>query len=139
MFFLVMMVASGLINSQVKHIFRTLRPAAVFEQKTPADSISRMWRFPAARTVHIVGERLMQDSFPSGHTNTAFSAAMLMVLCFSKRFWPAFFIAGLVGYSRVYMGVHFPIDVFAGALFGIGIIWIGFICCNRFVRRGKIQ
>jgi undecaprenyl-diphosphatase len=133
MFSLIIMIVSGVVNSQLKKAFRTPRPAALFAQEhmAPPDAVSR------AQTVHIVGERLMENSFPSGHANTAFSAAMLMMLCFGRRWWPAFIVAGLTGYSRVYLGAHFPSDVIGGALLGIGIVWTGFMCYNKFLWRGK--
>lgn len=60
-------------------------------------------------------------SFPSGHTSTAFTLALLLAFRFAKPFWTFFFpvIAFFVGYSRVYLAQHFVTDVFAGALIGI--------------------
>jgi undecaprenyl-diphosphatase len=132
-FSLIVMIASGVVNSRLKKAFRTPRPAAIFAQEHDAasDAVCRA-RNISARTMHIVGERLMENSFPSGHTNTVFSAAMLMVLCFGWRWWPAFIVAGLVGYSRVYLGAHFPSDVAGGAVLGVAIVWIGFMCYIQF-------
>jgi undecaprenyl-diphosphatase len=58
-------------------------------------------------------------SFPSSHAMNMFTAAMVLA-CFYRKQWPWFFgFAALIGYSRIYVGVHYPADVAAGALFGI--------------------
>jgi undecaprenyl-diphosphatase len=57
-------------------------------------------------------------SFPSGHTQTAFGAASY-ISCIYPIASPLFMVlACLVGLSRIAIGVHFPLDVVAGALFG---------------------
>ncbi len=60
-------------------------------------------------------------SFPSSHAVNAFSAAAVFSHFFRKAAFPMFFIAVLVAFSRIYVGVHYPIDVIAGAVWG-GII-----------------
>ena len=59
------------------------------------------------------------DSFPSAHAATSFAAAVLLTSLFPRR-WPVFFgLAVAMAYSRVYVGVHYPGDVLAGALLGV--------------------
>ena len=60
-------------------------------------------------------------SFPSAHTSTAFAAAMAVAIVCPRLRWPALGLAALIGLSRMYMGVHYGIDVAAGVALGIGI------------------
>ena len=60
-------------------------------------------------------------SFPSGHTSTAFTMALLLASVMKNKCW-AFILpltAFFVGYSRVYLAQHFPADVLAGIIIGI--------------------
>jgi membrane-associated phospholipid phosphatase len=65
-------------------------------------------------------------SFPSGHSSLAFSLASGLSLVYRKWYItvPAYVWASTVGYSRIYLGVHYPSDVLAGAAIGIGSAWL---------------
>ncbi len=67
-------------------------------------------------------------SMPSGHTSAAFCGATSLALRFKKWYVvvPAYLWASSVGYSRMYQGVHYPSDVFVGALVGAGSAWLGY-------------
>ena len=65
--------------------------------------------------------------FPSSHAANAFAVATLLWLLIGRRFrWTllTFAVATLIGYTRIYLGVHYPGDVIAGALLGSSIGWI---------------
>ena len=66
-----------------------------------------------------------QFSFPSGHTASAFLMMTLLASFFPVLRIPIFFWATTVGIARVYLGVHYPTDVFAGAILGIVTARIG--------------
>ncbi len=60
-------------------------------------------------------------SFPSGHTMAGFEAAVSIFLYDRRWGLAALCLAALIGFSRLYLFVHFPTDVLAGALLGTGI------------------
>lgn len=57
-------------------------------------------------------------SFPSGHTTQSFCAMVLLLCYFKKKAIPAVFLALGVAFSRMYLFVHYPTDVLAGAILG---------------------
>ncbi|MDD5362578.1 MAG: phosphatase PAP2 family protein [Ignavibacteria bacterium] len=62
-------------------------------------------------------------SFPSGHTTMAFSMAAMLTLRYPDKpivITGSFLYAGIIGYGRMYLGVHYPSDVLAGMLAGAG-------------------
>jgi len=59
-----------------------------------------------------------QFSFPSGHTMTAFSIAMVVSYFYPNLEWPLYFLAISIGFSRIVLGMHFLSDVLAGAILG---------------------
>jgi undecaprenyl-diphosphatase len=90
---------SALVNGPIKSMFRRHRPA--WEQERP-----RKLRRP--RTT----------SFPSGHASAAMTAAG--VLAENDPLWPLYYAVGaVVAGSRVYVKIHHPSDVVAGALVGV--------------------
>jgi undecaprenyl-diphosphatase len=64
---------------------------------------------------------ILDPSFPSAHTVYAFMMATLLSQKF-PRYKVAFYVlAGMIGWTRIYLGLHYPTDVIAGALLGYGI------------------
>ncbi len=64
---------------------------------------------------------ILDPSFPSAHTFCAFMMASLLATWFPKYRWVFFIMAGLIGWTRIYLGLHYPTDVIVGGLLGYGI------------------
>ena len=69
----------------------------------------------------VVGGEASGYSFPSSHATAAFAMAVILSNFQPRLRHVFFFLAFCVSLSRVYMGVHYPSDIIAGALVGIGI------------------
>jgi len=79
--------------------------------------------------VHLVNNKCGgQFGFISSHAANTFGLALLTLLWIKKRWFTALMItwALLVAYSRVYLGVHYPMDVLVGGIWGAGCGWLVF-------------
>ena len=84
--------------------------------------IARARPFEALLDVRVVGDwRPVTYSFPSGHACSAFAGAWVLTLMWPRVAPLLWGLAALIAVSRIYIGVHYPIDVLGGALLGLGV------------------
>jgi undecaprenyl-diphosphatase len=74
---------------------------------------------------------------PSGHAATAAAAAGVVALLHPRRRLPLAPLVAAIALSRVYLGVHYPSDVLAGAALGLAIAWAVVALARRAVRRRR--
>ena len=96
-------------------------------------------------TIQLLGERMHDFSFPSGHTIASFEAAVVMLKNSKKLGIPAMILAVLISFSRLYLYVHYPTDVIASIILGtlfalIGDALAGLITSKvHFGKKGKYE
>ncbi|WP_419212352.1 phosphatase PAP2 family protein [Maribacter sp. X9] len=108
---LVMVFFVMTLTDLTKHVVARIRP----NNNEEINTLIRILRSPTG------------FSFFSGHASSSFSITTFVVLCLRKHFkwvylfylWPILF-----SLSRIYVGVHFPIDILTGALVGIVSAWL---------------
>jgi len=81
--------------------------------------IGRIRPCNALEDIHLLVNKSYSFSFPSSHASNIFAAAFLFSYYYRRFALFIFLFAVSVGYSRIYVGVHYPLDVFGGALLGI--------------------
>ena len=80
-------------------------------------------------------------AFPSGHATTSFACALVLSAALPRLRWPLLALAALIAFSRVYNGVHYPLDVLAGALLGalIALVVVRALPLLERVRRRSLR
>jgi undecaprenyl-diphosphatase len=81
-------------------------------------AIHRVRPFESTPDILVIGRHSDTASFPSGHTATAVAGAFVFTRVFPAGAAIWWLFAAAVGYSRIYLGVHYPADVVAGATVG---------------------
>lgn len=94
--------------------------------------------FQHADWIHILPDwqHVTQRSFPSGHTCAAFCLFTFLAFLLPRKYRAFgalfFFIALLVGYSRVYLAAHFFLDIYVGSIIGVVFTIFTFIIMNHY-------
>ncbi|MBD1366861.1 phosphatase PAP2 family protein [Mucilaginibacter sp. ZT4R22] len=120
-------LVTSIVAQAIKYSVYSPRPRVYFEQELD--------KIHFVKDVYVVGGI---QSFPSGHTVTAFSAAVVLTYVIKNKMWGValLILAMLVGYSRMYLSQHFFEDVTAGSAIGVmvTVMWLGFIDSKQFLR-----
>ena len=103
------LLLTTLIVQPIKHIIHAPRPLTWFAENMPDIALP------------LVADVKMNHwlSFPSGHTAVSFAAATAIYAINKKWGIAAYIFAVVMGFSRLYLGVHFPLDVLGGAVVGV--------------------
>ena len=128
-----LMVTTFLVTSLavqiVKFFFDAPRPKLYFK-----DELGKLY---FVKGVDI----LSHDSFPSGHTLTAFATGVLITYLVKNKSWGILlvFYGVMVGFSRMYLSEHFFEDVIGGSVLGVflAIFWISWIDSKAFLHSAK--
>ena len=130
---LTLAVGDGLIDGPLKHAIHRLRPwqamAGVRQVDLARHARPRFLALfqPLAVSVTTGPLAVRADdpfpgrSFPSSHVVNNFGAATVLAFFYRRRGAGYFLVAGLVAYSRVYVGAHWPSDVTVSAVLGAGV------------------
>jgi len=86
--------------------------------------------FPNA---NISGQSSKFVSFPSNHAMTNAAVATVWTLWRPKLWWIFVPFAAFIGFTRLYVGVHYPLDILFGFIFGFGLGWIAYKLSKRFL------
>jgi len=114
----IILMVGTIITYALKYCFKSPRPLTVFGYEN----------------INIMFEIFPENSFPSGHTQIAFSICTFMFMTV-KKYWYWYILLSLgVAFERVYSGNHFPLDALAGAVIGI---FSTFIVINLFKKQLK--
>lgn len=106
--FLLTMGVAGLFLNLAKDAVGRERPLERFKHDIAQGKL----------VIHAPYEKLSARSFPSGHSQAAFTAATFLFLYYRRFGTILFACAVTVAVSRVYVGSHFPADIVAGSAFG---------------------
>jgi undecaprenyl-diphosphatase len=109
-FFFVLLISLGLADSISYHLLKKN-----IQRQRPAVSLS---------TAIVRAPFHSNLSFPSNHAANSFAFASTLFLVFGNPAAIGFVIAALIAYSRVYCGVHWPLDVLAGAILGTTVAFL---------------
>jgi membrane-associated phospholipid phosphatase len=122
---LIAYLSSGLVTQVLKNLIYAPRPRIYFEASQYLFQLDSFGNSGGGAS-----------SFPSGHTTSAFAIAVVLAVHCRKNYISILLLtaATMVGYSRIYLAQHFPIDVLAGAFIGITFATLSVVLMNSNIK-----
>jgi len=115
------LISAGILVQIIKYFFPSPRPSAVFSD------------------IHILGPVLRARSFPSGHVTSTFGLVSFLSREFPQLATLIWVMAIVIGFSRVYVGAHFPADVLFGAGLGYLVAKIYIVIWENRIKRQSVS
>ena len=105
---LISIIAVDTISAQIlKPFFERIRPSHLYTEE-----------------LNLLVSKGGPWSMPSNHAANIFALAVVLSYFYEKVKIPLFVLAWIIAFSRIYVGVHYPGDVFVGGILGYGLAWI---------------
>jgi undecaprenyl-diphosphatase len=120
------LILSGIITQQ-KKVFRSLlflyviQSAIIYGLKFLIKRERPLFFLEMSSKLSEGPGEILDPSFPSAHAAYSFMMATLLATWFPRYRVLFFILAGFIGWTRIYLGLHYPIDVITGAILGYGI------------------
>jgi membrane-associated phospholipid phosphatase len=106
-----------------------------FVINTIKHALARPRPFHEITDAHLLVGYGQSASMPSSHTSTWFAAMLIACVFYRRTIWVMLPLALIVAFSRVYVGAHYPSDVIAGAILGMGYASAGLVLAQLLWRR----